>query len=95
MGTGWLVITTQPTYTQATLGVGHQSSLGEKPACETKRRTGGEKLNTPASAQAGGWLWMATNVVRSFFKARVQDEKGCRSVTASELKLAGAAFTRP
>ena len=38
MGTGWLVITPQLTYTQATLGVGHQSSLGEKPACEIKRR---------------------------------------------------------
>lgn len=38
MGTGWLVITTQLMYTQATLGVGHQSSLGEKPACETKTR---------------------------------------------------------
>lgn len=38
MGTGWLVITPQLMYTQATLGVGHQSRLGEKPGCETKRR---------------------------------------------------------
>lgn len=38
MGTGWLVITPQLMYTQATLGVGHQSRLGEKPACKTKRR---------------------------------------------------------
>lgn len=38
MGTGWLVITPQLTYTQAILGAGHQSRLGEKPACETKRR---------------------------------------------------------
>lgn len=38
MGTGKLVITPQPTYTQATLGAGHQSSLCEKPVCETKKR---------------------------------------------------------
>lgn len=38
MGTGWLVITPQLMYTQATLGAGHQSSLREKPACKTKRR---------------------------------------------------------
>lgn len=62
VGTGGLVITPQLTFTQATLGVGHQSKLGEKPACETRRRKKGEeKLQTPASTQARSRLWTTMN----------------------------------
>lgn len=51
-------------FTQATLGVGHQSRLGEKSACKTKRRKNGAKEVTDSCQHPGQKVAVDNNELR-------------------------------